>query len=81
MNTNIATIAQRSGMTHAEDVGCGFPNIVYPPNTEKFAVMLIEEAARHIKEIGGWCGGHGEPQCPTPDELARRMKEHFGVKT
>jgi hypothetical protein len=45
MNKIIAQLARAAGLAYAEDVGCGFPNIVYPPGTEKFAELIVKMCA------------------------------------
>ena len=33
-----------------------------------------EACAALIVEASGWCGGHGEPSCPTASDLARLIR-------
>ena len=47
---------------------------------EKFAELIVRECADFIKPLGDWRGGHGEPPMPSTSELAKRLKEHFGVQ-
>jgi hypothetical protein len=46
----------------------------------KFAELIVRECADFIKPLGDWRGGHGEPPMPSTSELAKRLKEHFGVE-
>jgi hypothetical protein len=52
----------------------------YDYHIEKFAELIVQECADFIKPLGDWRGGHGEPPMPSTSELAKRLKEHFGVK-
>jgi hypothetical protein len=47
---------------------------------QKFAELIVRECADFIKPLGDWRGGHGEPPMPSTSELAKRLKEHFGVE-
>lgn len=39
-------------------------------------VAGMVEAADVVRNLGGWCGGHGEPRCPSPEECARAVAVH-----
>lgn len=39
-------------------------------------VAGMVEAADVVRNLGGWCGGHGEPRCPSPEECARAVAAH-----
>lgn len=43
MNERINKLARQAGLAWAEDVGCGFPDIKYPPGYEKFAELIVRE--------------------------------------
>lgn len=67
MNKRINKLAQLAGLAWAEDVGCGFPDIKYPPGYEKFAELLIRECAKIADAPSGWQPGYN-------------IKKHFGVE-
>lgn len=50
MNERIKQLARTAGLAYAEDFGGGFPDIKYPPGTEKFAELVIHECATVVDE-------------------------------
>ena len=47
---------------------------------EKFAELIIKECADYVHTLGAWCGGHGEPRAPRPEECSVYLKKHFGIE-
>jgi hypothetical protein len=50
MNERIKELAQQAGLAWAEDVGCGFPDIKYPPGYERFAQLIIDACVKIADE-------------------------------
>lgn len=46
----------------------------------KFAELIVQDSADFIANMGEWCGGHGEPRCPSPSECAQKLKQRYGVE-
>lgn len=67
-----ATVMERSGYT---DYG------TLDLDVEKFAELLIGECSKVIVNGGYWSGGPlGDRRQCTPPEIAKMIKEYFGVE-
>ena len=54
---------------------------VYDKELEKFAELIVRECSKVITHGGYWSGGIvGERRQCTPPEIAKMIREHFGVE-
>lgn len=72
MNNCIKELARLAGLAYAEDFGGGFPDIKYPPGTEKFAELIVRECWTSISPFI-------EDDKLAEDALAE-IKDHFGIE-
>ena len=80
MNERIRELADEAGIDTTDFENCPIELYGAEQQLNKFAELIVRECADFIKPLGDWRGGHGEPPMPSTSELAKRLKEHFGVK-
>ena len=85
MNELTKQLAEQAGLVkileeHAHEYGAGtFENTPYP-ELEKFAELIVFECTKVIV-FGGYRNlALGEKHPLTPPEIAKMIKEHFGVE-
>jgi hypothetical protein len=82
MNERIRELAEQATvLSYRQYIDSGDHRFVQNSDAvQKFAELIVQECADFIKPLGDWRGGHGEPPMPSTSELAKRLKEHFGVQ-
>jgi hypothetical protein len=80
MNERIRELADEAGIDTTDFENCPIELYGAEQQLNKFAELIVRECADFIKPLGDWRGGHGEPPMPSTSELAKRLKEHFGVE-
>ena len=77
MNERIRELAEQAGFYYTDKTGFITPAGCDPA---KFAELIVRECSKVITHGGYWSGGIvGERRPCTPPEIAKMIKEHFGV--
>jgi hypothetical protein len=51
MNDIFKKLARESGLAYADDFGTGFPEIKYPPGSEKFFELIVNECIGSLNKM------------------------------